>query len=98
MKLNKQQELMREETMKEITVDQTKKIVFDYVSKLAKQHKLDPKKDIFNVVLPLENNQAISCYVGPNDDGERAVNYTVYGENYIMPKLKNTVLDLINDK
>ena len=52
--------------MKEITVDQTKKIVFDYVSKLAKQHKLDPKKDIFNVVLPLENNQAISCYVGPN--------------------------------
>ena len=25
--------------MKEITVDQTKKIVFDYVSKLAKQHK-----------------------------------------------------------
>ena len=64
----------------------------------AKQHKLDPKKDIFNVVLPLENNQAISCYVGPNDDGERAVNYTVYGENYIMPKLKNTVLDMINDK
>ena len=89
---------MREEAMKEITVDQTKKIVFDYVSKLAKQHKLDPKKDIFNVVLPLENNQAISCYVGPNEDGERAVNYTVYGENYIMPKLKNTVLDLINDK
>ena len=44
--------------MKEITVDQTRKIVFDYVSKLAKQHKLDPKKDIFNVVLPLENNQA----------------------------------------
>ena len=40
--------------MKEITVDQTKKIFFDYVSKLAKQHKLDPKKDIFNVVLPLE--------------------------------------------
>ena len=89
---------MREETMKEITEDQTKKIVFDYVSKLAKQHKLDPKKDIFFVVLPLENNQAICCYVGPNEDGERAVNYTVYGENYIMPKLKNTVLDLINDK
>ena len=68
------------------------------MSKLAKQHKLDPKKDIFNEVLTLENNQAISSYVGPNDDGERAVNYTVYGENYIMPKLKNTVLDLINDK
>ena len=34
----------------------------------------------------------------PSEDGERAVNYTVYGENYIMPKLKNTVLDLINDK
>ena len=33
--------------MKEITVDQTKKIVFDYVSKLAKQHKLDPKKRHF---------------------------------------------------
>ena len=89
---------MREETMKEITVDQTKKIVFDYVRKLAKQHKLDPKKDIFNVVLPLESNQAISCYVGPNEDGERTVEYTFYGQNYIMPKLKNTVLDLLNDK
>lgn len=43
-------------------------------------------------------DQAISCYVGPNEDGERAVDYTVYGQNYIMPKLKNTVLDLINDK
>lgn len=83
---------MREETMKEITVDQTKKIVFDYVRKLAKQHKLDPKKDIFNVVLPLESNQAICCYVGPDEDGERTVEYTFYGQNYIMPKLKNTVL------
>ncbi len=39
---------MKGTDMKEITVDQTKKIVFDYVSKLAKQHKLDPKKDIFD--------------------------------------------------
>lgn len=77
--------------MKEITVDQTKKIVFDYVRKLAKQHKLDPKKDIFNVVLPLESNQAICCYVGPDEDGERTVEYTFYGQNYIMTKLKNTV-------
>ena len=78
--------------MKEITVDQTKKIVFDYVRKLAKQHKLDPKKDIFNVVLPLEKNQVLCCYVGPDEDGERTVEYTFYGQNYIMPKLKNTVL------
>lgn len=78
--------------MKEITVDQTKKIVFDYVRKLAKQHKLDPKKDTFNVILPLEKNQALCCYVGPDKDGERAVEYTFYGQNYIMPKLKNTVL------
>lgn len=84
--------------MKEITVDQTKKIIFDYVRKLAKQHKLDPKKDIFNVVLPLEKNQVLCCYVGPDEDGERTVEYTFYGQNYIMPKLKNTVLDLINDK
>ena len=84
--------------MKEITVDQTKKIVFDYVRKLAKQHKLDPKKDIFNVVLPLEKNQVLCCYVGPDEDGEITVEYTFYGQNYIMPKLKNTVLDLINDK
>lgn len=78
--------------MKEITVDQTKKIVFDYVRKLAKQHKLDPKKDTFNVILPLEKNQALCCYVGPDKDGERTVEYTFYGQNYIMPKLKNTVL------
>ena len=78
--------------MKEITVDQTKKIFFDYVSKLSKQHKLDPKKDIFNVVLPLEKNQVLCCYVGPDEDGERTVEYTFYGQNYIMPKLKNTVL------
>ena len=78
--------------MKEITVDQTKKIVFDYVSKLSKQHKLDPKKDTFNVILPLEKNQVLCCYVGPDEDGERTVEYTFYGQNYIMPKLKNTVL------
>lgn len=88
----------QEETMREITIDQTKKIIYDYVSKLAKQHKLDPEKDVFNVVLPLENNQAISCYIGLDEDGERAVDYTVYGQNYIMPKLKNTVLDLFDDK
>lgn len=78
--------------MKEITVDQTKKIFFDYVSKLSKQHKLDPKKDTFNVILPLEKNQVLCCYVGPDEDGERTVEYTFYGQNYIMPKLKNTVL------
>lgn len=78
--------------MKETSLDQLKKMIFEYVRKLSKQHKLDPKKDIFNVVLPLENNQVLCCYVGPNEDGKRAVEYTFYGQNYIMPKLKNTVL------
>lgn len=27
----------------------------------------------------------------PDKDGERAVEYTFYGQNYIMTKLKNTV-------
>lgn len=78
--------------MRETSLAQLKKMIFEYVSKLSKQHKLDPKKDIFNVVLPLENNQVLCCYVGPNEDEERAVEYTFYGQNYIMPKLKNTVL------
>lgn len=78
--------------MRETSLAQLKKMIFEYVSKLSKQHKLDPKKDIFNVVLSLENNQALCCYVGPNEDGERAVEYTFYVHNYIMPKLKNTVL------
>lgn len=78
--------------MKETSLAQLKKMIFEYVRKLSKQHKLDPKKDIFNVVLPLENNQVLCCYVGPDEDGERTVEYTFYGQNYIMPKLKNTVL------
>lgn len=41
--------------------------------------------------MPLEKNQALCCYVGPDKDGERAVEYTFYGQNYIMTKLKNTV-------
>lgn len=77
--------------MKETSLAQLEKKIFEYVSKLSKQHKLDPKKDTFNVILPLEKNQALCCYVGPDKDGERAVEYTFYGQNYIMPKLKNTV-------
>lgn len=78
--------------MKETSLAQLKKMIFEYVRKLSKQHKLDPKKDTFNVILPLEKNQALCCHVGPNEDGERAVEYTFYGQTYIMPKLKNTVL------
>ncbi len=78
--------------MKETSLAQLEKKIFEYVSKLSKQHKVDPKKDTFNVILPLEKNQALCCYVGPNEDGERAVEYTFYDQNYIMTKLKNTVL------
>lgn len=61
--------------MKETSLAQLKKMIFEYVRKLSKQHKLDPKKDIFNVVLPLEKNQTLCCYIGPDKDGERAVKY-----------------------
>lgn len=45
------------------------------------------------MILPLENNQGIIFEVGPDDDGERTVNITVSRKVYLMPKLKDTVLD-----
>lgn len=54
---------------------------------------LNREKDDFEVILPLENNQGIIFEVGPDDDGERTVNITVSRKVYLMPKLKDTVLD-----
>ena len=78
--------------MKETSLAQLEKMIFKYVGKLSKQHKLDPKKDIFFFFFPLEKNQVICCFVGVDEDGVWTVEYTFYGQNYIMPKLKNTVL------
>lgn len=54
----------------------------------------------YDPTINLSQKQLINMVhqIQPNEDGERAVDYTIYGQNYIMPKLKNTVLDLFEDK
>ena len=83
--------------MKSISYDTAIQKIYKYVDKLAKERKLQPKKDDFTVVLPLEKHQAVIAEVGENDDGERQASYQVTETVFLMKKMKKTVLSIFGD-
>ena len=87
----------RSKNMKVISYENTIQEIAKYVDKLAKEHKLQPKKDDFTVVLPLEKHQAVIAEVGENDDGKRRVSYQITETVFIMKKMKNTTLSIFED-
>ena len=89
--------LVRSNNMKAISYENAIQAIAKYVDKLAKERKLQPKKDDFTVVLPLEKHQAVIAEVGENDDGERQVSYQVTETVFLMKKMKNTVLNIFEE-
>lgn len=88
----------RSKNMKVISYENAIQAIAKYVDKLAKERKLQPKKDDFTVVLPLEKHQAVIAEVGENDDGERQVSYQVTETVFLMKKMKNTVLSIFEEE
>lgn len=84
--------------MKSISYDTAIQKIYKYTDRLAKEGKLQTKKDDFTVVLPLEKHQAVIAEVGENDDGERQVSYQVTETVFLMKKMKNTVLSIFEEE
>lgn len=84
--------------MKAISYENAIQAIAKYVDKLAKERKLQPQKDDFTVVLPLEKHQAVIAEVGENDDGERQVSYQVTETVFLMKKMKNIVLSIFEEE
>ena len=80
--------------MKQISYESAIQLIYQYTDKLAEQGKLNKKEDIFSILLPFEHHQSVLIEVGPDEDGERKVTYTVTEKTFIMKKVKNTVLDV----
>ena len=80
--------------MKQISYESAVQLIYQYTDKLAEQGKLNKKEDIFSILLPFEHHQSVLIEVGPDEDGERKVTYTVMEKTFIMKKVKNTVLDV----
>ena len=83
--------------MKRISYDSAVQLIYQYTDKLAKEGKLNKKKDIFSIFLPFEHHQAILVEVAPDDNGDRKVSIEVIEKSFIMKKVKNTVLDIFED-
>lgn len=82
--------------MKRISYDQAIQQIYQYTDKLAKEGKLNKKKDNFSIVLPFEYHQALIVKVGPDDDGNRKLSIDVVEELFVMKKIKNTTLNVFN--
>ena len=80
--------------MKQISYDSAVQLIYQYTDKLVKEGKLNKKKDNFSIVLPFEHRQALIVDVGPDDNGDRKVTFTVMEKTFIMKKVKNTVLNV----
>ena len=83
--------------MKTISYENAIQAIAKYVDKLAKERKLQPKKDDFTVVLPLEKHQAVIAEVGENDDGKRQVSFDISDCVFTMNQMKNTVLNIFEE-
>lgn len=83
--------------MKAISYENAIQEIAKYVDKLAKERKLQPKKDDFTVALPLEKQQAVIAEVGEADDGKRRVSYQITETVFLMEKMKNTTLNIFED-
>ena len=80
--------------MKQISYDSAVQLIYQYTDKLVKEGKLNKKEDIFSIVLPFEHHQAVLVEVGPDEDGDRKVTFTVMEKTFVMKKVKNTVLNV----
>lgn len=83
--------------VKVISYEKAIQEISKYVARLAKERKLQPKKDDFTVVLPLEKHQAVIAKVGEDDDGVRRVSYEITETVFLMKKMKTTVLSIFGD-
>ena len=79
--------------MKQISYDSAVQLIYQYTDKLAKEGKLNKKKDNFSIFLPFEHHQALIVEVGP-DDSKRQVSFKVMEKAFVMKKVKNTVLNV----
>lgn len=83
--------------MKSISYDTAIQKIYKYVDKLAKEDKLQAKKDNFTIVLPLERRQAVIMRVAENDDGKRQVSFDILDCVFTMKQMKNTVLNIFEE-
>ena len=80
--------------MKEISYDSAVQLIYQYTDKLAKEGKLNKKKDNFSIFLPFEHHQALIVDVGLDDNGDRKISFNVMETAFVMNKVKNTVLNV----
>lgn len=83
--------------MKEISYDSAVQLIYQYTDKLAKEGKLNKKKDNFSIFLPFEHHQALIVDVGLDDNGDRKISFNVMETAFVMNKVKNTVLNVFED-
>ena len=79
--------------MKQITYDEAIELIAKYSKGLSDDKEIDPKKDQFTIVLPLEHHQMIIVRL-VNEDGKRTLKIDVTDCGFIMPKQKDTILNI----
>ena len=83
--------------MKSISYDTAIQKIYKYTDRLAKEGKLQAKKDNFTIVLLLERRQAVIMRVAENDDGKRQVSFDISDCVFTMNQMKNTVLNIFEE-
>ena len=83
--------------MKSISYDTAIQKIYKYTDRLAKEGKLQAKKDNFTIVLPLERRQAVIMRVAENDGGKRQVSFDISDCIFTMNQIKNTVLNIFEE-
>lgn len=83
--------------MKSISYDTAIQKIYKYTDRLAKEGKLQAKKDNFTIVLPLERRQAVIMRVAENDDEKRQVSFDISDCVFTMKQMKNTVLNIFEE-
>lgn len=80
--------------MKKISYEDALALIGDYVDRLKLENKLDPKKDEFTVILPLEDREGVIFNVSKDENRERKVSINIYDNIILMKKAKNTTLSI----
>lgn len=86
--------ITRTDMVKHISWYQAVQLMENYTDRLSKEGKLDTKKDNFHLVLPFGDNRGMLLTVGPDENGDRSINFEVIDKIFVMKKDKNTVLDI----
>ena len=80
--------------MKKISYEDALALIGDYVDRLKLENKLDPKKDEFTVILPLEDREGVIFNVSKDENRERKVSVNISANIILMKKAKNTTLSI----